>query len=343
MGGGFALGDERPKVWASSCLEVVEGVKMKSLLVYYSRTGTTKKVAEAISDLINCDIEEVTEGKDRSGVFGFLNSGVESIRKKQAPINEIKKEPSKYDVVIIGTPTWIGNISSPVRTYLFQNKDSIKDVAFFCTYAGRSYGRSLKEMGDIIGKSPCAQLHLRQKDVESGSGIGDLKKFVEDLNAGLTVASEPTEPKKKSKGRKKTVSVGYSVLDRSLREIIPDKYSTFPKLEKGDPYHFDHWGKDTNGEDCLYYWFWNKDQTKKNKKRVVISEIDALIENKISNGHISRDDFKKLCPISESAGSCGYTVVGRMLEYLEIAKYLGRGSGFEITDHKLAKSLLKGA
>ncbi|MDY6965570.1 MAG: hypothetical protein SVM80_06305 [Halobacteriota archaeon] len=40
---------------------------MKSHLVYYSRTGTTKKVADAISDIINCDIEEIVDTKDRSG------------------------------------------------------------------------------------------------------------------------------------------------------------------------------------------------------------------------------------------------------------------------------------
>jgi|GEM_PF-134463 len=314
---------------------------MKSLLVYYSRTGTTKKVAEAISDLTNCDIEEITDEKDRSGILGFLNSGQESFRKKPASIKRMNKDPSKYDLVILGTPTWLGNISSPVRAYLVQKKDKIQNVAFFCTHAGRSYGKTLKEMGGIIGKSPVAKLHLRQKDVNIGSGIGDVKKFVDALGGGLpVVVSEPTGAIEKVEGVKDIASVG-SVLDRNLRELIPDKYSTFAKLEKGDPYHFDHWGQDTNGEDCLYYWFWNKDQTKKNKKRVVISEIDALIENKISNGHISREDFKNSCPISESAGSCGFTVVGRVLEYLEIAKYLGRGSGFEITNHKLAKSLLK--
>ncbi|MDY6931482.1 MAG: hypothetical protein SVJ22_06170 [Halobacteriota archaeon] len=316
---------------------------MKSLLVYYSRTGTTKKVAEAISELIDCDVEEILDERGRSGILGFLNSAIESIRKKPASIKKVNKEPSKYDVVIIGTPTWTGNISSPVRAYLEQKNDKIQNVALFCTYAGRSFGRSLKEMEDILEKRPVAQLHLRQRDVNNGSGLLDIKSFADTICGEIAVDSDTKDAPIKKKKTKKEVLSAESLLDKNLREIIPDKYSTFPKLEKGDPYHFDHWGKDTNGEDCLYYWFWNKDQTKKNRKRVVILEIDNLIKNKISNGHISREDFKRLCPISESAGSCGYTVVGRILEYLEIAKYLGRGSGFEITDHKLAESLIKEA
>lgn len=71
------------------------------------------------------------------------------------------------------------------------------------------------------------------------------------------------------------------MLEQSLKKIIPDTYSTFPKLERGDPYHFDRWDSDINGDLCLYYWFWNKNQTKKNKKRVVISEMEELIRNSL--------------------------------------------------------------
>lgn len=45
------------------------------------------------------------------------------------------------------------------------------------------------------------------------------------------------------------------MLEQSLKKIIPDTYSTFPKLERGDPYHFDRWDSDINGDLCLYYWF----------------------------------------------------------------------------------------
>lgn len=130
------------------------------------------------------------------------------------------------------------------------------------------------------------------------------------------------------------------MLEQSLKKIIPNTYSTFPKLERGDPYNFNRWDLDINGDLCLYYWFWNKNQTKKNKKRVVISEMEELIRNSLKKGYINREDFQNCCPISESAGPCGFAVVGRMLEYLDIAKHLGR-VGFEITDEKLAESLLE--
>ena len=54
---------------------------MKVLVVYYSRTGNTKFVAEAIAQSLEADIEEIKDKKNRMGVFGFLRCGYEAIFK----------------------------------------------------------------------------------------------------------------------------------------------------------------------------------------------------------------------------------------------------------------------
>ena len=134
------------------------------------------------------------------------------------------------------------------------------------------------------------------------------------------------------------------MLEQRLREIIPRPKSKFPELEKEKTHLFfddDCWITDLNGEMCLYYWFWNKKGTKKNKKRVVISEVEELIRNCRPRGQISRVDFRKYCHTSNSAGPCGFAVTVRALEYLGIGRYLGRKDGFEIVDGDLAQSLVK--
>jgi flavodoxin len=40
------------------------------LVVFYSRTGTTMKVAEAIREALGCEIDGVEDTKGRSGVIG---------------------------------------------------------------------------------------------------------------------------------------------------------------------------------------------------------------------------------------------------------------------------------
>ena len=54
---------------------------MRVLVVYYSRTGNTRFVAEAVAQSLEADIEEIKDGKNRMGIFGFLRCGYEAIFK----------------------------------------------------------------------------------------------------------------------------------------------------------------------------------------------------------------------------------------------------------------------
>ncbi len=64
---------------------------MDTLVVYYSRSGHTKKAAEALSNVLECDIEEVVDTTNRDGPIGYLRSGYQAIRKKSTPIKKTKK------------------------------------------------------------------------------------------------------------------------------------------------------------------------------------------------------------------------------------------------------------
>ncbi len=43
---------------------------MKTLCLYYSRTGNTRSVMERMAKMLDADLFEYTDGKDRSGVKG---------------------------------------------------------------------------------------------------------------------------------------------------------------------------------------------------------------------------------------------------------------------------------
>ena len=113
-----------------------------------------------------------------------------------------------------------------------------------------------------------------------------------------------------------------------LQDIVPAKISEFRKLEKGEPYHFDRWEKDSDGRPCLYYWFNSRDRNKRNVKRVPVFEFCAVLDHIRQNGAFTRSDYQELCPVAQSAGPCGYAVIGRLLEALGAAQYQGRINGF---------------
>jgi flavodoxin len=123
---------------------------MKSLVVYYSRSGNTRFVAEKISQEIAGDIEEIIDKKRRKGLFGFVLSGYDATRGRATKIGEIKKSPEDYDLVVVGTPMWNKRITPAVRTYLRDNIFSEKRVALFCTNLGSEPERVFKTLKELM-------------------------------------------------------------------------------------------------------------------------------------------------------------------------------------------------
>jgi flavodoxin len=105
---------------------------MKILVVSYSRSGNTKKIAEQIAKKLDADFDEVIDMKDRHRkIIGWLIAGKDAMAKEKTEI-KYKKDPTEYDLVIVGTPIWAWTMTPAIRTYLTENKFS--EVAFFCTY-----------------------------------------------------------------------------------------------------------------------------------------------------------------------------------------------------------------
>ncbi|MDY6965569.1 MAG: hypothetical protein SVM80_06300 [Halobacteriota archaeon] len=115
------------------------------------------------------------------------------MQKKQTPIQDIKKDPSQYDLVIIGSPTWICNTPPPIRTYLSQITSNIPDTAFFCTYGHAGYEKVFDEMEKLSGKSPVALLNLSSKDVKKEENIEKVKNFVNGLSTSFKDSEKTLE------------------------------------------------------------------------------------------------------------------------------------------------------
>lgn len=153
----------------------------KILVVYYSRTGTTRKVAGSLAAKLRCDSEEIIEARSRSGMLGYLRSVVEARRQVPSRIAAPSKDPSTYDLLVIGTPVWAWSLSSPVRAYLLANKSRLPAVAFFCTLGGAGSDKAFGQMQELTGKRPIACLSVMARDVASDTSEPQLATFVETL------------------------------------------------------------------------------------------------------------------------------------------------------------------
>ena len=153
----------------------------KTLLVYYSRTGTTRAVADAISAALPCDVEEIVDTKNRLGVLGYFRSGFDAFFRRPSALKPTRCNPADYDLVIVGTPIWNASLSAPVRTYLTMHKGQPKKVAFFCTYGGSGSRRVLGQMAEACGMKPVDVLDVREGEVKRGEHLARVRSFLASL------------------------------------------------------------------------------------------------------------------------------------------------------------------
>ena len=164
---------------------------MKILVVYYSRTGVTKKAGGRIAahlgerEGVQVAVEEIVEPKDRSGVLGWLGAGRDAMSKRETPIEPVQANPADFDLVVIGTPVWAWTAAAPVRTFCVQHGKQAKEVAFFCTMGGTGDKKTFEAMETLCGRAPVATLALvgrHVKKVDEDAFAAKVKTFAEEIS-----------------------------------------------------------------------------------------------------------------------------------------------------------------
>ena len=155
--GSNTAGDRLSSSPESSKTETVSGGK--TLVVYYSATGSTKSVAGKIAKNLNADIFEVVPEKPYTSED--LNWNDDNSRVSLEHSDESKREVAlvkstpdnweQYDTVYIGYPIWWGIAAWPVNGFVKANDFTCKTVIPFCTSASSGMGESGKQLSAMAG------------------------------------------------------------------------------------------------------------------------------------------------------------------------------------------------
>jgi flavodoxin len=151
------------------------------LVLYYSRTGTTRKVARDIGKMLGADVAELSEVTRRDGILGYLRSGYEASLRKTTKLLDTHDEALGYELVVVGTPVWAASVSSPVRTFLREHAGKLPKLAFFATMGGRGGEQAFQQMEAEAKREPVTALALVTRDVQAGRHLDRLSSFVGEV------------------------------------------------------------------------------------------------------------------------------------------------------------------
>jgi flavodoxin len=155
------------------------------LVAYYSRTGYTRDVAGHVTAALAADVEPLDEAHDRSGPWGFLRCVRDAIQKRAPEILPAAYDPAAYALVVLGTPVWVGGVSSPLRSYIAAHKAQFRRVAFFCTQGGSATQRVFREMAELCGQPPVASLIVTNRQSADRSYSRALDEFAKNVQAAV--------------------------------------------------------------------------------------------------------------------------------------------------------------
>ena len=152
----------------------------KTLVVYFSATGTTQGVAQTIADTVGADLFEVVPSDPyTSDDLNWTNNDSRVSREhNDEGLRAVALESTDvdgwddYDTVFIGYPIWWGIAAWPMSSFVSANDFSGKNVVPFCTSLSSGIGQSGELLAEMAGGGNWLEGHRfserpSQSDIQS--------------------------------------------------------------------------------------------------------------------------------------------------------------------------------
>lgn len=158
----------------------------KTLVVYYSATGSTKAVAETIAQTANADTFEITPvepytSADLDWTDNNSRVSVEHNDESKRNVELTNTTPDnweQYDTVFVGYPIWWGIAAWPVDGFITGNNFTGKTVIPFCTSASSGMGQS----GELLAQMAGTGSWQDGERFSSGASSDDVANWVNGLD-----------------------------------------------------------------------------------------------------------------------------------------------------------------
>lgn len=128
---------------------------MKSIVLYFSRTGNSERIARKIAEKAGCGLSRITDDKNWKGVFGFLRGGLYAARFRGTnPVLSPEVDFDAFDRIMIVSPVWAGNAVPAVFSLLMRKKDSLNKIGLVLSSGGGETGPVFDKLESKIGSIP---------------------------------------------------------------------------------------------------------------------------------------------------------------------------------------------
>lgn len=151
--------------------------KKNVLVLYYSRTGYTETVARDLAQQIGADIEDIKPAFARGIFFDALRAAIG----KRGAAKPLVHDVGQYDLVLIGTPIWLGGLVPDVRAALYDIRSQMPAYAAFATSGAGTPQKGFSAMEAVLAKAPVATVSIKDKTVQTDDGRAVVAAFAQRI------------------------------------------------------------------------------------------------------------------------------------------------------------------
>lgn len=154
---------------------------MKTLVVYFSCTNTTKTLAEYAADILGADIYEIVPAVPYTAADLAYYTNGRADREQNDPsvrpaISGGVDNMSDYDTIILGYPIWHGQAPRITSTFLESYDFSGKTIVPFCTSHSSGMGSSADNLHSL-----CAAEWKDGKRFGGGTSEDEVDKWLNEV------------------------------------------------------------------------------------------------------------------------------------------------------------------
>ncbi|MEA5060364.1 hypothetical protein SDC9_114170 [bioreactor metagenome] len=133
---------------------------MKTLIIYYTFGGSTKKEADSIAKELGAATCQVKESHRRSILGAFIPGVFQAAGRKRVGIEPLQVDLREFDKIMIGCPIWAG-YPAPAFNSIIDALPSGKDIELFFCSGGGGTPKSRQGTEEMIKSKDCKLLSYR--------------------------------------------------------------------------------------------------------------------------------------------------------------------------------------
>jgi hypothetical protein len=164
------------------------------LVVCYSYTGTTRRLAQLLCSHHGWPMGEVTDKHPRAGASGTLRCVLDSLLHRHPAVRYEGPDPGDFHTVVLLSPIWVYRVAGPMRSFVTSHREALRRVALVLTMGTGGASNAVAEIAHTLRHAPILVAAFTSRSVDDGSATARLIAFGDELLPPSTASQSTARP-----------------------------------------------------------------------------------------------------------------------------------------------------